>query len=103
MQDSHLKLPKMAAIKIKLHRQIPLDWKLRSVTISRESSGKYFASLLFCCENQTVGKRLAERFLGIDFAMQGMCVFSTGESRVPYVLQKSREKTYKGTEKALSL
>ena len=32
LQDSHLKLPKMAAIKIKLHRQIPSDWKLRSVT-----------------------------------------------------------------------
>ena len=79
LQDSHLKLPKMAAIKIKLHRQIPSDWKLRSVTVSREPSGKYLASLLFCCENQTVEKRPAERFLGIDFAMQGMCVFSTGD------------------------
>ena len=79
LQDTHLKLPKMSAIKIKLHRQIPSDWKLKSVTISREPSGKYFASLLFCCENQTAEKRRAERFLGIDFAMQGMCVFSTGE------------------------
>ena len=79
MQDTHLKLPKMSVIKIKLHRQIPSDWKLKSVTVSREPSGKYFASLLFCCENQTVEKRPAERFLGIDFAMQGMCVFSTGE------------------------
>ena len=79
LQDTHLKLPKMSVIRIKLHRQIPSDWKLKSVTVSREPSGKYFASLLFCCENQTVEKRPAERFLGIDFAMQGMCVFSTGE------------------------
>ena len=64
LQDTHLKLPKMSAIKIKLHRQIPSEWKLKSVTISREPSGKYFASLLFCCENQTVEKRAAERFLG---------------------------------------
>ena len=69
LQDTHLKLPKMSAVKIKLHRQIPSDWKLKSVTISRESSGKYYASLLFCCESQTVEKRRAERFLGIDFAM----------------------------------
>ena len=41
--------------------------------------GKYFASLLFCCENQTAEKRPAEKFIGIDFAMQGMCVFSTGK------------------------
>ena len=41
--------------------------------------GKYFASLLFCCENQTAEKRPAEKFIGIDFAMQRMCVFSTGK------------------------
>ena len=83
----------MAAIKIKLHRQIPSDWKLRSVTVSREPSGKYFASLLFCCENQTVEKRPAERFLGIDFAMQGMCVFSTGErAGYPMFYRKAEKK-----------
>ena len=54
LQDTHLKLPKMSVIRIKLHRQIPSDWKLKSVIVSREPSGKYFASLLFCCEDQTV-------------------------------------------------
>ena len=93
LQDTHLKLPKMSAIKIKLHRQIPSDWKLKSVTISREPSGKYFASLLFCCENQTVEKRAAESFLGIDFAMQGMCVFSTGErAEYPMFYRKAEKK-----------
>ena len=93
LQDTHLKLPKMSAIKIKLHRQIPSDWKLKSVTISREPSGKYFASLLFCCENQTAEKRRAERFLGIDFAMQGMCVFSTGErAGYPMFYRKAEKK-----------
>ena len=42
LQDTHLKLPKMSAIKIKLHRQIPSDWKLKSVTVSREPSGKQY-------------------------------------------------------------
>ena len=44
LQDTHLKLPKMSVIRIKLHRQIPSDWKLKSVTVSREPSGKYFAA-----------------------------------------------------------
>ena len=93
LQDTHLKLPKMSVIRIKLHRQIPSDWKLKSVTVSREPSGKYFASLLFCCENQTVEKRPAERFLGIDFAMQGMCVFSTGErGGYPMFYRKAEKK-----------
>ena len=34
LQDTHLKLPKMSVIRIKLHRQIPSDWKLKSVTVS---------------------------------------------------------------------
>ena len=57
--------------------------------------GKYFASLLFCCENQTAEKRPAEKFIGIDFAMQGMCVFSTGE-RAEYPM------FYRNTEKKLA-
>ena len=31
------------------------------MTVSREPSGKYFASLLFDCENQTAEKRQAEK------------------------------------------
>ena len=93
LQDTHLKLPKMSAVKIKLHRQIPSDWKLKSVTISRESSGKYYASLLFCYESQTVEKSPAEKFLGIDFAMRGMCVFSTGErAGYPMFYRKAEKK-----------
>ena len=65
------------------------------MTVSREPSGKYFASLLFCCENQTAEKRPAEKFIGIDFAMQGMCVFSTGK-RAEYPM------FYRNTEKKLA-
>ena len=57
--------------------------------------GKYFASLLFCCENQTAEKRPAEKYIGIDFAMQGMCVFSTGK-RAEYPM------FYRNTEKKLA-
>ena len=51
LEGKYLKLPKMAAVRIKLHRPISEKWKLKSVTVSREPSGKYFASLLFYCEN----------------------------------------------------
>mgnify|MGYP007028317723 CR=1 FL=1 len=97
LQDRFLKLPKMQPVKIKLHRMIPEEWKLKSVTVSKEPSGKYFASLLFDCENQTAEKRQAEKFLGIDFAMHGMCVFSTGErAGYPMFLPECREKILPG-------
>ena len=45
LEGKYLKLPKMTAIRTKLHRPISEKWKLKSVTVSREPSGKYFASL----------------------------------------------------------
>ena len=96
LEGKYLKLPKMTAIRTKFHRPISEKWKLKSVTVSREPSGKYFASLLFCCENQTVEKRSAEKFLGIDFAMQGMCVFSTGERAGYPMFYRNAEKNLPG-------
>ena len=95
LEGNYLKLPKMTAVRMKLHRPISEKWKLKSVTVSREPSGKYFASLLFCSENQAAEKRPAEKFIGIDFAMQGMCVFSTGE-RAEYPM------FYRNTEKKIA-
>ena len=96
LQDRFLKLPKMQPVKIKLHRMIPEGWKLKSVTVSREPSGKYFASLLFDCENQTAEKRQAKKFLGIDFAMLGYKL----EERGKYLIKVDR---YFGSSKICSV
>lgn len=70
----------------------------------REPSGKYFASLLFDCENQTAEKRQAEKFLGMDFAMHGMCVFSTGErAGYPMFYRNAEKKLALGTEKTFQM
>ena len=54
--------------------------RLKSVTVSMEPSGKYFASLLYegySCENQAAEPDYSTaKILGIDYAMQGMAVFS---------------------------
>ena len=65
LQDRFLKLPKMQSVKIKLHRIIPEGWKLKSVTVSREPSGKYFASLSFLrCLVFTVEQQAGKIFSG---------------------------------------
>ena len=87
LEGKCLRLPKVGKVKIIQHRRIPQDAVLKSVTISRESSGKYYASLL--CEitepeNQRPAIHAADAdILGIDYAMQGMGVFSDG-SRAKY-------------------
>ena len=68
----------------------------------REPSRKYFASLLFDCENQTAEKRQAEKFLGMDFAMHGMCVFSTGERAGYPMFYRNAEKKLAREQRKLS-
>ena len=82
LEGKRLRLPKVGEVKIVLHRQIPQEAALKSVTIVKEGSGKYYASLL--CElpepeNQRSAVSTKDaRILGIDYAMQGMGVFSDG-------------------------
>ena len=94
--EGKLKLPKLNRIKIRQHREIPEGFVLKSVTVSCEPSGKYYASLLYeypSCENQTGKGKDAEKVLGIDFAMDGMAVFSDGtRAGYPNYYRKSMEK-----------
>lgn len=80
--NGKIRLPKLKEVKIRKHREIPDNYVLKSVTISQEPSGKYYASLLYeyeVCENQADKKSEVEaEVLGIDYAMSGMAVFSDG-------------------------
>ena len=83
LKGRRLRLPKMGAVRIIVHREIPADGKLKSVTVTREPSGKYYASLLYelpSCENQTGRELRAEKVLGVDFSMTSLAVFSDGSS-----------------------
>ena len=95
LEGNYLKLPKMTAVRMKLHRPISEKWKLKSVTVSREPSGKYFPVFYFAVKTKQQKKDRQKKFIGIDFAMQGMCVFSTGE-RAEYPM------FYRNTEKKLA-
>ena len=58
-------------------RSIPENYKLKSVTVSKNSSGKYYVSILFEYENQ-VQKTEPQTFLGLDFSMHELYVASDG-------------------------
>lgn len=109
IEGNRLRLPKAGKIKIRLHREVPRDWELKSVTISREASGEYYASILYeepssvlskakpGSENQTTGAAKREtgevKILGIDYAMHGLAVFSDGTSAdYPGYYRKGQEK-----------
>ena len=47
-----IKLPKIGLVRLKLHRNIPTYYRLKSVTVSQNASGKYYASILVEYEKQ---------------------------------------------------
>ena len=80
VESKRIRLPKLKWVAMKKHREPAEDFRLKSVTVSMEPSGKYFASLLYegySCENQAAEPDYSTaKILGIDYAMQGMAVFS---------------------------
>lgn len=85
LEDDFLTLPKLKALKIKKHRMIPDDYKLKSVTISKTPTGKYFASILYEYE-KPIELVKPEKFLGLDYSMKELFITSEGTSAeyLPY-------------------
>jgi putative transposase len=78
LKDAHIKLPKLKLVRIKQHREIPADYKLKSCTISRTKSGKYYVSVLTEYEKDIQPKKI-ENVVGLDFAMAELYVSSENE------------------------
>ena len=73
--DSYVKLPKLKLVKINQHREIPSQHIIKSCTISRTATGKYYTSILTEYERKTIAKEIKE-IVGLDFAMNGLYVES---------------------------
>ena len=103
LENGYLKLPKLVdLIKVKQHRQIPTDYKLKSVTVSQTPSGKYYASVLFEYENQ-VHERKMQSFLGLDFSMKELYKDSNGNEPCYPRYYRQAEKHLKREQRKLSL
>ena len=77
-KDGYIVLPKVGAIKMKQHRIIPEHYILKSVTVSKTPSGKYYASILFEYE-QIIPPVDMKIPIGLDFSMAELYVDSNGD------------------------
>jgi putative transposase len=69
IEDGRLRLPKVGFVRMKQHREIPDGHTIKSVTISREPSGKYYASILTEYEADIPDIILdPENSLGLDYS-----------------------------------
>ncbi|MDW4508288.1 transposase [Priestia megaterium] len=97
--DGHIKLPKLKMVKIKQHRVIPSEYKIKSCTISITASGKYYISVLTEYEKEIERKEL-KKVVGLDFAMDGLFVDSEGrKANYPKFYRQSLDKLAKEQRK----
>lgn len=97
--DGHIKLPKLKKVKIKQHREIPSDQKIKACTLSMTASGKYYISILTEYEKKMERKEI-EKIVGLDFAMNGLFVDSEGKkANYPKFYRQMLEKLAKEQRK----
>ena len=79
IDDKYIKLPKVGKVKAVIHRVPDSGWIVKSATVSQESDGKYYISMLFEFDN-VVNSYVADKTnaIGLDYASDGLFVDSNG-------------------------
>ena len=76
--DDGIKLPKVGKVKAVIHRFPDTTWRLKSVTVSQESDGKYYAAVLFEFEDAAAPIVTSDKAIGLDYASDGLYVDDQG-------------------------
>jgi putative transposase len=80
LDGNYLTLPKMGAIRIKRHRTLRANGKLKSVTFSQDSDGKYYVSILYEYKMRNRAKTInLDKAVGLDMSMKELFVSSDGQ------------------------
>lgn len=75
-----IKLPKIGIVKAKIHRVAPKGYKLKSVTVSMERDGSYYASVLYeYKDKETICFNDTNKIVGLDYKSDGLFVSSDKE------------------------
>ena len=102
LAEKHLLLPKLKWIRVRKHREIPENFRLKSVAVSRTPAGKYYASILYEYETEERNETALPdkpKAIGLDFSMQHLFVSSEKEVHTEedflHRYRKSQEKLAK--------
>ena len=99
VSDRYIKLPKIGLVRVKKHRNF--DGIVKSVTVSKTPSDKYYVSVLVNCEVQEKPPKSNNK-IGIDLGIEEFAITSDGEMiENPKYLRKS-EKRLRKLQKDLS-
>ena len=78
IDDKYIKLPKIGKVKAVIHRQPETDWTIKSATVSQESDGAFYISVLFEFERNIIQATKSDNVIGLDYKSNGLYMDSNG-------------------------
>ena len=99
--DDSIKLPKIGYVKAVIHRKPDNNWAVKSATVSKESDGKFYISVLFEFAD-AVNSYVANtaNAIGLDYASDGLYVDNNGNVGTnPKYYRESHDKLAKAQHK----
>ena len=101
--DHGIQLPKIGTVKAVIHRTAESDWVIKSATISQESDGKFYVSVLFEYSTQD-SNHVAdkEKAIGLDYASDGLYVDDKGKIGTNHKYYRESHKKLAKEQKKLS-
>ena len=102
LNNKQIKLPKLKWVKIRGYRNVQsINGKIKSATISKESNGKYYVSVLYEMPNKNQ-KTNCSTIVGIDLGIKKLLTLSDGTSYDNNKYLLKYEKRIKRKQKELS-
>ena len=103
IDNGYIRLPKIGKIKAVIHRVPGTDWKLKSATVSCNSDGKYYVSVLFEYENSASTYVVDENnAIGMDYASDGLYVDDKGNMGTNHKFYRESHKKLAKEQRRLS-
>ena len=100
LDNKHIRLPKLGIVKAKIHRDIPDGYKLKSATLSKKPSGKYYVSILFEYTGDEINYQIDKNnIIGLDYSNKELFVSNDNslfvDSNFFKIYRKSEEKLHR--------
>lgn len=101
--DGFIRLPKVGNVKAIIHRMPEPDWKLKSATISQQSDGSYYCSVLYEYDNEVKSVALdKDNAIGLDYKSDGLYVDSNGNKPPLHKYYRQSQKKLAKLQRRLS-
>ena len=103
LNDKKVRLPKLGEIDIRGYRNLEvIDGKIINATVTKESNGKYYVSIILEKQELKKDKVKAKKIIGIDLGVKDLVITSDGEKYDNKKILLKQEKRLKQLQRKLS-